>query len=121
MLGQAHLDALTAGPPTSSIPGVSTSTNFTPSSAGDSMVAMSQGWDERTVVVPWIAPVLKTFLPQRAFRTEDLPRLTMPKAAISIVPVSSLSEPPLVTCDAVPPQHRAGARTNRRVHAYPAP
>ena len=39
--------------------------------------------------MPWVAPTLKTSWPSRAFRTDDLPRLTMPKAAISIVVSSS--------------------------------
>ena len=43
----------------------------------------------RTTVVPWVVPTLKTSWPSRALRTDDLPRLTMPKAAISIVFSSS--------------------------------
>ena len=42
-------------------------------------------------VVPWVVPTLKTSWPSRALRTDDLPRLTMPKAAISIVFWSSFS------------------------------
>ena len=49
----------------------------------------SQRWAARTTVVPWVVPTLKTSWPSRALRTDDLPRLTMPNAAISIVVSSS--------------------------------
>ena len=45
----------------------------------------------RMAVVPWVVPTLKTSWPSKALRTDDLPRLTMPKAAISIVFRSSFS------------------------------
>ena len=39
----------------------------------------------RWTVVPWVAPTGRRPDPCKAFKTDDLPRLTMPKAAISIV------------------------------------
>ena len=56
--------------------------------AGRRSPAPSAGRPAATVV-PWVAPTLKTSWPSRAFRTDDLPRLTMPNAAISMVFSSS--------------------------------
>ena len=39
--------------------------------------------------MPWVAPTSKTSRPSSALRTDDLPRLTMPNAAISMVVSSS--------------------------------
>src|SRR5271157_1911348 len=76
-------------PPTSSIPGVSTRTRRAESSPEDPLAPCSQRWAERVIVVPCVAPTSKMSRPSRALRTEDLPRLTMPNAAISMVVSSS--------------------------------
>ncbi len=77
-------------PPTSSMPGVSIRTSRAPVRPGVSAVACSHRCDDLETVVPWVVPTLKTSWPSSALSTDDLPRLTMPKAAISIVLSSSL-------------------------------